>query len=216
MTGRSLLAASTPATLRFLATGNSWPLRGAYEEGTIWQLRVAPVANGADPAARVLLDNDDVNWLAPYDWTPDFRSIAVVLQRQDRTGAIGLVSTRDGSFQQLRSVAWDAVSNMAISPDGTFLAFDRRSENRARDVFILAIDGNRVSRSGELFRVPLDGSGSATSVAATPSLDPFRVLGIAGNRIYLAKREKANEPLEVWSLAETGAAPPWPHDRRCS
>ena len=109
----------------------------------IYQLRLVPIAGTVDPAPRVLLDNDDVNWLAPYDWTPDGASIAVVLQRQDRTGAIGMISTRDGSFQQLRSVAWDAVSNMAISPDGTFLAFDRRTEDRARDVLILAIDGSR-------------------------------------------------------------------------
>jgi dipeptidyl aminopeptidase/acylaminoacyl peptidase len=111
----------------------------------IYQLRVVGVDPGPSSTVRVLLDNDDVEWLAPYDWTPDGQWIAVVVRRADRTAAIGLVSSRDGRWRQLQSVEWGAVLNAALSPDGRYLAFDRRIEGRRRDVFVVALDGSQQS-----------------------------------------------------------------------
>jgi dipeptidyl aminopeptidase/acylaminoacyl peptidase len=66
------------------------------------------------------------------------------LQRKDRTAQIALVSAGDGSVRTLKSVAWDGVSNMALSPDGRELAFDLRGADAgSRDVFVLAVDGSR-------------------------------------------------------------------------
>jgi dipeptidyl aminopeptidase/acylaminoacyl peptidase len=112
-------------------------------ERGIYQLRVAAVSAGAQATPRVVFDNPDVAWLAPYDWTPDGRFIAVVLQRKDRTAALGLVATADGAFVQLQTVQWDSVSNAALSPRGDVLAFDRRQPDGARDIFVLSIDGSR-------------------------------------------------------------------------
>jgi WD40 repeat protein len=112
----------------------------------IYQLRVTPVEAAASPAVRVLLDNADIEWLAPYDWTPDGKWIAVVVRRADRTAAIGLVSSQDGSWRQLQSVEWNAVFNVAIAPGGDYLAFDRRIEETGRrDVFVMTLDGSRSS-----------------------------------------------------------------------
>jgi dipeptidyl aminopeptidase/acylaminoacyl peptidase len=112
----------------------------------IYQLRMVSVEPSPAPSLRVLLDNDDITWLAPYDWTPDGKWIAVVVLRADRTAAIGLVSSQDGSWRQLQSVEWNAVLNVAISPAGDYVAFDRRmQEDGRRDVFVLALDGSRAS-----------------------------------------------------------------------
>ena len=112
----------------------------------IYQLRVVPVEPSSSSAVRVLMDNDDIEWLAPYDWTPDGKWIAAVVRRKDRTAAVGLVSAQDGSWRQLQSVEWNAVLNVAISPAGDYLAFDRRmQENGRRDVFVLALDHSQAS-----------------------------------------------------------------------
>ena len=92
---------------------------------------------------RALLDNADVAWIAPYDWTPDGSRVAVQLQRRDRTAQIGLVGTTDGSFVPLLSTEWRGSTRLFLSPDGSLLAFDLLSESDAgtRDVFVMHVNG---------------------------------------------------------------------------
>jgi Tol biopolymer transport system component len=177
----------------------------------VYQLRVVPTRGEGVPAPRVLFDSADVEWLAPYDWTPDGRWIAAVLRRKDGTSSIGLVSARDGSWQQLRSVEWDGVSNMALSPAGDYLAFDRRSgDARTRDLFVLDVsgshetpivtfstdeilvgwspDGSRLlfvsDRSGTpgLWAIPVaHGIPSGNATLMHPNVGPFWPLGISSS-----------------------------------
>jgi Tol biopolymer transport system component len=108
-----------------------------------YELRLASASG--DPGARPLYSNPDVQWLMPYDWAPDGKSIAVQLQRRDRTGQIGLVSPADGAFRALKSLDWHGPHRMFFSPDGHWLGYDMTEGGISvdRDVFVLAVDGSR-------------------------------------------------------------------------
>jgi Tol biopolymer transport system component len=107
-------------------------------------LRVAPISEQISES-RTLVDNPDIQNIEPMDWSPDGRWIAVSIRRVDRTAQIGLVDVRDGAVRVLRSVEWLGPSQMAFSPDGRTVAYDRPSGEGEveRDVFVMAIDGSR-------------------------------------------------------------------------
>lgn len=107
------------------------------------ELRVIGV-EAASATPRVLYRNQDIQYIAPFDWSPDGKWIAVNIQRDDRTVQIGLVNARTGALQVLKSGEWSGEGKLAFSPDSRFLAFDRPDESREqRDIFVLAVDGSR-------------------------------------------------------------------------
>lgn len=99
-------------------------------------------ANGAAP--RILYRNEDIEYIAPFDWSPDGKWIAVNIERDDRTVQIGLVDAHTGALRVLKSGAWSGEGKLAFSPDSRFLAFDRPDEGgEQRDIFVLAVDGSQ-------------------------------------------------------------------------
>ena len=110
-----------------------------------YALWLVDLQKGTAAPPRRLYDNEDVDWLAPYDWSPDGKRIAVQISRKDRTAFIGLISSADGSLTVLKSVDWRGTGRIAFSPDGKFLAYDLpvSESSRQRDVYVLAVDGSR-------------------------------------------------------------------------
>jgi Tol biopolymer transport system component len=110
-----------------------------------YELRTAPLDGNGLPESRLLVRNDDIGWLAPTDWSPDGKWIAVMIARLDRTNQLGLVSARDGSLQILKSNRWRGAAEIFFSPDGKYLAFDSPTGDAREpsDVYVLAIDGSR-------------------------------------------------------------------------
>jgi Tol biopolymer transport system component len=113
------------------------------DKASRYQLRLANLSG--DPNPRPLFDSDEVDWIGPYDWSPDGKWLAVQLQRRDRTAQIGLVTVGDGSLRILKSVDWRGATKILFSPDGKYVAFDLPVSETAeqRDVFVLAVDGTR-------------------------------------------------------------------------
>lgn len=106
------------------------------------ELRVGNLTGEFKP--RTVYDNPDLTWISVHDWSPDGNTVAVLVNRNDRTSQIGLISIRDGSLRVLRSVGWRTSSRIAFSPDGRYLGFDLRENEIGpqRDVFLLAVDGS--------------------------------------------------------------------------
>lgn len=107
-------------------------------------IRIMDASPGAP--VKVLYDNPEIGWIAPFDWSPDGKWIAVQF-RQNRAGNIGLLSTVHGTLKPLKSVAWAGSSGLAFSPDGRRLAYDLPAAQRSsgRHIFILDVDGTRES-----------------------------------------------------------------------
>ena len=85
-----------------------------------------------------------------YDWSKDGKYILATLGRKTgenkRVREIGLVSVADGSVRILKSPAVGLMDSpeMKFSPDGRYVAYDRRvkEHERLHDIFLLATDGS--------------------------------------------------------------------------
>ena len=109
------------------------------------ELRLVAAAGGGSGAPRVIIDNPDVEFVTPLDWSPDARTLAVRLTRGDRTTQIALVSVRDGAITVLRSVDWRGSAKAAFSNDGKYLAYDLPAADGAmqRDIHVITTDAHR-------------------------------------------------------------------------
>ncbi len=116
-----------------------------FNKADRYDLRLVSVTGNSPAAPRVLYDNEDIQWIGPYGWSPDGKWIAVRIAPKDRTEQIGLVSVGDGSLRVLKSIASSGSSRLFFSPDGRHLALDLPSEENPakRDVFVLPVEGNR-------------------------------------------------------------------------
>jgi Tol biopolymer transport system component len=114
----------------------TWDRDGTYE------LRVVGL-EGTEP--RVLYSKAGMSWVAPSDWSPDGKSILAVLDREDGTSQMALVSVRDGSVRVLKTFDGHAPGRPRFSPDGRYIAyaFPQRPESVEQDIFVLALDGER-------------------------------------------------------------------------
>jgi Tol biopolymer transport system component len=100
-------------------------------------------------APRTLATNDDVLEISPMDWSPDGRTIAVSLRRQDRTAQVGVVDAATGSLRVLQTLEWRGATRVFFSPDGKSLVFDLPANDVGDDrtIVMLALNGSH--------RVPL-------------------------------------------------------------
>ncbi len=110
-----------------------------------YQLRLTGL-HAPDTQPHTILDNEDINYLAPSDWTPDGESVVVSIFRKDRIAQIGLVGVKQKSLRVIKTIDWSGAVGVFMSPDGQYIGFDMTADetNRyERDVFVLAVDGTR-------------------------------------------------------------------------
>jgi Tol biopolymer transport system component len=113
-------------------------------DGDSGQLRIATLDESITRDIRVVVDNPDLAWMTPHDWSPDGRLIAVQIERKDKTSQLGLFDVRTGALATLKSLEWRGVSAAFFSPDGKYIVYDQsHGPRRQRDVFILSVDGSR-------------------------------------------------------------------------
>ena len=121
----------------------TWWLDG----GNRSELRVIDRRNQT-AAPRVVDIGPDVSYAKPLDWLSGAERLALQVQRRDRTAQIGLVTLADGSYRALKSVDWRGTTNLVVSPNGEYLAYDLpvSETSRDRDVFVLRWDGSRMEQ----------------------------------------------------------------------
>jgi Tol biopolymer transport system component len=109
------------------------------------ELRVASLRGSGVPAFRRIRQFEAGESVRPFDWSPDGKSIAVLIERTDRSSQIGILSVPDGAIRPLKSIDWRGVSKMVFSPDGRYIAYDL-SVGDGRDrthIYVLAVDASR-------------------------------------------------------------------------
>jgi Tol biopolymer transport system component len=109
------------------------------------ELRVASFNGTGVPPSRRLRQFEQGESVRPFDWSPDGKWIAVLVERTDRSSLIGLVSVADGTLRPLKSVDWRGANKMVFSADGRFIAYDLAvTEPRAQaQILVMAVDGSR-------------------------------------------------------------------------
>jgi Tol biopolymer transport system component len=96
----------------------------------------------------VLVDNPEITFVTPLDWSPDGRTVVVRLGRADRTARLALVSTASDQLSELKSIDWQGPIEAAFSPDGRFIAYDAVADEKTgqRDILLLSTDATREER----------------------------------------------------------------------
>ena len=109
------------------------------------ELRVTTLQGTGIPESHTIFHHEDARMVAPHDWSPDGRWLAVSFLRKDGTGEIGLVGVHDGAWRPLRSTDWRGPQKIFFSPDGRYIGYDLVNQNNSdeRDIFIMAVDASR-------------------------------------------------------------------------
>lgn len=105
-----------------------------------YQVRVSAMQGGVRPKP--------LGTLSPYTyvrgWSADGKSVLVNMLDDGSSAHIGWLSTSDGSLKTLKSVNWQGLGLVALSPDGRFIAYDMLVEagKPEREIRVLASDAS--------------------------------------------------------------------------
>jgi len=101
--------------------------------------------DGSKP--RVLYANPELSYVKPADWSPDGKNILAVLNREDKSNQMVLVSATDGSVRVLKAFDRESPMRARFSPDGHYVVYDLPQAPRSNeyDIFLLLVDGGRES-----------------------------------------------------------------------
>ena len=148
-------------------------------------LRVLPLTGTTASEPRIVLNsNDDIQSIAPTDWTSDGKWIAANVRRADGNGQIALVNLTDGTLRVLKSVDWRGSGRIVFSQDDRYIAYDVASgdSDAERHVYVMAIDGS-----------------SATAVIADKSHNVVMAWAPDGSQVLFAS-DRSGE-MALWGQA---------------
>jgi Tol biopolymer transport system component len=152
-----------------------------YGTPPVHEVRVVTLDSTGIPRPRTVYSNADVEAFSPTDWSPDGRSLAVVVRRKDGTNQVALIGL-DGSFRALRTIeGWRAIGKVFFSPDGKHLAYNTpiSDTDPRRDLFVITTDAS----------------------AETPIQDPADdvVMGWSPDGHYLLFASDRNTSVGLWA-----------------
>ncbi len=116
-------------------------------KGPQFEVRAAPISGRDSGKVRTIFSAPDLEFPSVQSFTPDGRQVATVVYRKDRTIQIALIPLDGSPARILKSFDWRSPNNLAVSPDGRWLAYDfpRDHSDPERDVYVVALDGSRES-----------------------------------------------------------------------
>lgn len=148
--------------------------------------------NGGKPRTLITNrggSNRDMAAIAPMDWSPDGKWLAVSTGQKDGTTVTGRLSTTDGTLQVLKShddchPGLDCRTRLLYSPDGKYLAYDwaPNGNSRQRQIHLMGADGR-----------------SAAALFADPAND--RLLGWSPDGKHLLFASDRGGLSGIWAVA---------------
>ena len=147
------------------------------------ELRVMSLQRPGLSASSRLFENQGKDFVRPFDWSPDGKRIAVLVEREDRSSQIGFVDVPSGALRVLKSIEWRGTDRIVFSPDGRYLAYALASSEfpGQEHLFVMAIDGTR-----------------ETAVDADPSRNQAMAWSHDGNLLFASDRSGSTA---LWALS---------------
>ena len=107
-----------------------------------YDLRVVG-SDGSRP--RVLYRDEGTGYIPFVEWSPDGKSLLIILSGSDDTHQMAILPIAGGPPRVLKTFDWRVPGKVCFSPDGRYVAYDVQQQEGApeRDIFALAIDGSR-------------------------------------------------------------------------
>lgn len=104
-----------------------------------------------DPEPRVLYPVGNMEYVHPFEWSPDGKNILALVTQAPNIIKVGLISVEDGSFRVLKTTYKDWQSNLplfTLSPDGKYIAFSnlQDEDTQNRDIFLMSIDDKKETK----------------------------------------------------------------------
>jgi len=138
-----------------------------------------------NPTPRVLYRNESYSaWIVPFDWSPDGKQILAVLNKEEGSSELVLVSVADGKIRTLKRLSQImGLDSAEISPDGRYVIYDylQSESNLAHDIFLLPI-----------------AAGSETPLIEYPADD--RVLDWAPDGKWVLFSSDRRGSIDVWAV----------------
>ncbi len=109
-----------------------------------FDLRVVGLDN---PKPRILYSMKKMEYIHPFDWSPDGHNILVAVYKEPEIEAAGLISVEDGSLSVLKTNDRDVMGLsppvLVFSPDGKHITFSfpQNEDTQNCDIFLMSIDG---------------------------------------------------------------------------
>jgi len=105
-----------------------------------YDLRVVG-ADGSNP--RVLYRDEETVHIPFVEWSPDGKSLLIILNRRDDTRQVAILPTTGGRPRVLKTFEGGSLGKVRYSPDGRYVAYDLQAHEDAleRDIFTLAVGG---------------------------------------------------------------------------
>lgn len=106
-----------------------------------FELRIVGVD---DPKPQILYPVGKMEYVHPFEWSPDGNSVLALVTRAPNISRVGLISVADGSFRVLKTT--DMIANnlplFTFSPDGKYIAFSflQDEDTQNRDIFLMSVD----------------------------------------------------------------------------
>ena len=147
------------------------------------ELRLMSLQRPGLSASSRLFENQGKDFVRPFDWSPDGKLIAVLVEREDRSTQIGFVDVSSGALRVLKSIEWRGTDRIVFSPDGRYIAYALASSEfpGQEHLFVMAIDGTR-----------------ETAVDADPSRN--QVMGWSPNGTLLFASDRSGRTA-LWAVA---------------
>jgi len=104
-----------------------------------------------DPKPQVLYPVGKMEYVHPFEWSPDGNSILALVTQGQRISQVGLISVANGSFRALKTTDDDWAGNLplfTLSPDGKYIAFSflQDEDTQNRDIFLMSVDSKQETR----------------------------------------------------------------------
>jgi len=159
------------------------------------QLRIVP--NELGGKARVLVDNKENTWYNPTAWSPDGKSVVMIISKKDKTDQLARVATSDGSVRVLKSMEWrftgGAWAHPDYSPDGQYIVYSARAVNPSKNP-----PAETDPKDQHIYVIAADGS-SETEIVKTAGINRNPVWTPDGKHILFTSDRSGR--MDLWSVA---------------